>query len=162
MTSKAGLRTAMPGTVTSAPPAWRTSSPSRSSIGIAAPSGVARSTDEVGPAGDEGDAGRRGGERQAVGPDLVGHAAVGGHAVEADHDRVGLAAGEQPGRRRVGHERERSPARSSSQAVSRAPWSSGRVSPASTSTGPSAASARITPSAVPWPEARERPVLQCV
>ena len=52
---------------------------------------------------------------------------------------------------------------SSSQQVSRAPWSSGRVS--STSTWARAWSlfkARITPSALPQPRQARLPVLQCV
>ena len=77
--------------------------------------------------------GRTGGEREAVRADLVGDVSVGRHAVAADDHRVDRAAGDQPGRRasrrsaRAGCSGGR--ARTT---VSRAPWSSGRDSVAST------------------------------
>ncbi len=54
------------------------------------------------------------------------------------------------------------PSRPSSQTVSRAPWSSGRASQASTRTGRRSASAAITPSPVPRPDAARQPELQWV
>ncbi len=55
------------------------------------------------------------------------------------------------------------PSWSSSQAVSRDPCSSGRVSSAMTwARAPRSRSARITPSAVPHPRQASAPVLQCV
>ena len=49
------------------------------------------------------------------------------------------------------------PSRPSSHTVSRAPWSSGRASHASTRTGRRSASAAMTPSPVPRPEAARQP-----
>ena len=55
------------------------------------------------------------------------------------------------------------PSVSSSQAVSLAPWSSGRVSSTQTcSTRPRSHAARMPPSAVPYPPVASPPVLQCV
>ena len=55
------------------------------------------------------------------------------------------------------------PAFCSSQAVSRAPWRSGRVSSTSTLMFlPCRWAAMMTPRAVPWPEVASGPVLQCV
>jgi hypothetical protein len=54
VTSKAGLRTAVPGSVVAAPPKARTSSPSRSSISIPSPSGRRGSMVEVGAATTNG------------------------------------------------------------------------------------------------------------
>ena len=51
------------------------------------------------------------------------------------------------------------PARASSQLVSREPWSNGRVSSANTCTTlPCSAAARITPSAVPYPAVARAPL----
>src|SRR5205085_1987181 len=50
VTSKAGLRTAVPGGATSTPPNATTSSAPRSSISMRSPSGTAGSIDDVGPA----------------------------------------------------------------------------------------------------------------
>ena len=52
----------------------------------------------------ERDAGGAGGERQAVGADLVGHVPVGRHAIAADHHRVDLAARDEAGGRAVGQQ----------------------------------------------------------
>ena len=54
VTSNAGLRHGVPSTVSSAPPAVRTSSAERSSISIPSPSASPRSTDEDGPATTNG------------------------------------------------------------------------------------------------------------
>ncbi len=55
------------------------------------------------------------------------------------------------------------PARSSSHAVSRAPWSSGRVSSTQTcSSRPCSQAERSTPTAVPRPPVASAPALQCV
>ena len=55
------------------------------------------------------------------------------------------------------------PSASSSHAVSRAPWSSGRVSSTSTCcSNPRAHASRSAPSAVPCPPVASPPVLQCV
>ena len=75
----------------------RTSSPSRSSITISAPDGHAGSIVERRPGDHERDPGRRGGQGVGVGADLVGHVAVGRHAVTADDDGVDLAGGDQAG-----------------------------------------------------------------
>ena len=83
VTSNAGLRTVVPGTVSSAPG-------SRADLVGAAlldldssPDGSSRSIEEDGPGRHERDAGRVRGQRQPVGADLVRDVAVGGHAVEA-------------------------------------------------------------------------------
>ena len=54
VTSKAGLRTATSGSVTSSPPGRRTSSASRSSISMSSPRRQRGSIDEVGPATTNG------------------------------------------------------------------------------------------------------------
>ena len=55
------------------------------------------------------------------------------------------------------------PSRSSSHAVSRAPWRKGRVSSASTVTRlPASTAPRMTPSAVPYPAVASAPALQWV
>ena len=50
VTSKAGLRHGVSAPVSSAPPAWRTSSMSRSSMTISSPLAIDASIGEVGPA----------------------------------------------------------------------------------------------------------------
>ena len=55
------------------------------------------------------------------------------------------------------------PRRSSSQAVSRAPWRTGRVSSTHTvGARPASCAARMTPTAVPYPTHASAPALQCV
>src|SRR6516162_7697378 len=73
VTSKAGLYTATPSGAVGRPKPSVTSRGSRCSIGIAEPSGIARSNVLDGA---------------AVGADLVGRVAVGGDPVGADDDRV--------------------------------------------------------------------------
>ena len=91
VTSKAGLRTSVPGGAMRTPRNSRTSSGLRSSMTIAEPSGVARSTEDVGCADVERDAVARREHGQRIGADLVGGVAVGGHAVRPDQDDVHLA-----------------------------------------------------------------------
>ena len=64
--------------------------------------------------------------------------------------------------RRPGGASRRARPRLSSHAVRRAPCRNGRVSSARIASGPSAASARTTPSAVPIPAVASAPALQCV
>ena len=100
---------------------------------------------------------------QRVGADLVGHVAVGRDAVGAHHHPVHQAAGDQAAGRGVGDHPVGIPARPSSQAVSRAPWSSGRVSSTHTSASrPRSQAAASTPPAVPRPPVASAPVLQWV
>ena len=106
---------------------------------------------------DERDAGPRRGERQRVRADLVGDVAVGGDAVGADDDGVGQTRGRSPtGRRRRRRCGARCPAATSSNAVSRAPCSSGRVSSAVTDARcPRSCSARTMPERRPPLDARQ-------
>ena len=104
VTSKAGLRVRVPGSVRTCPPAERTSSGSRSSIVMSAPVGVAGSIVRGRAGHHERDPGRVRGQRQAVGADLVGHVAVGRHPVAADDHGVDRAGRDQPGRGRVDHQ----------------------------------------------------------
>ena len=104
VTSKAGLRTPVPGSVASTPANARTSSPSRSSISMLSPSGRSASMVEVGAATTNGMPAARGGQGQGIGADLVGGVAVGRHAVGAHDRRVDLAAADEPGHRAVDHE----------------------------------------------------------
>ena len=100
---------------------------------------------------------------QRVRADLVRRVAVGRDAVGAREHDVHLAARHERAGGRVGQHAAGTPARSSSQAVSRAPWRSGRVSSTSTcSTRPRACASQIAPSAVPTPPVASAPVLQCV
>ena len=74
---------------------------------MSSPVGSVGSTEDDGPAATNGMPVGGGGERQRVGADLVGHVAVGGHAVEAGDHRVHLAAADQPGGGRVDEQRVR-------------------------------------------------------
>ena len=130
VTSNAGLRHRVPASVSCAP-ARRTSSGSRSSISISAARAV-RVDRRRRPGDDELDPGGARGERQRVRADLIGDVAVRRDAVTADDHGSDRSAGDQAGRGRVDDQlvRDRQPA--SSYTVSRAPWSSGRDSVAST------------------------------
>ncbi len=81
----------------------------------------------------EGEAVLAGQHRHRVGADLVGGVAVGGDAVGADDDAVDLPLAHQVAGHVVADQRDRDVRRCcSSQAVSRAPCSKGRVSSART------------------------------
>ena len=95
VTSKAGFRTSVPAGAMRTPRTIRTSSALRSSIGMAAPSGVSRSTELVGARDVERDAVASREDGQRVRADLVGRVAVGGHPVGADDDDVDLATRHQ-------------------------------------------------------------------
>ena len=144
-------------------PALRTSSGSRSSIAICAPDGHLRVDRRGRPRDDERDPRGPSGQRQAVGADFVRDVAVGGDPVTADDHGVELAAGDQPSGGGVDRQLVRDPQLRSSYTVSRAPWSSGRVSVAiAPRRPPRRHSSAITASAVPRPGAASAPVLQCV
>ena len=163
VTSNAGLRTGVPGTVSSEPAAADLVGAALLDLDLVArrpsrrrPTTTARPRRTGSPAACAASA-------SAVGADLVGDVAVGRHTVEPRHDRVDLPAcgsGRRPRRRRTSA--CSSPSRPSSHTVSRAPWSSGRASHASTRSGRRSASAAITPRPVPRPDAARQPELQCV
>ena len=164
VTSKAGLRTAVPGSVASTP---------RERADLVAVALLDLDAVAVGQLGVDG---RRRARRRrtgcrpraaasasGIGADLVGGVAVGGHAVGAHDHRVDLAAADEPGHRAVDHElvapRRRAPAPTRSGARPAAAAASRRR-------GRGRRRARAArgspPSAVPRPPAASAPVLQCV
>ena len=163
VTSKAGLRTSVPAGAMRTPRMTRTSSALRSSIGMAAPSGVVE-VDRARRGRDverDAVAGRQDGQR--VRADLVGRVAVGGDPVRPDDDDVDLAAGHEVAGRDVGDQRVRHAGLG--QLPGRQPGAlqvrPGLVDP-DMERRPAWWAAWTTPSAVPnWPQA-SGPVLQWV
>ena len=162
VTSNAGLRHGVPASVSSAPPAWRTSSASRSSISISSPLAIAASIVDVGPATTNGIPAARAASAWAYVPTLLATSPL-----AATRSQPTMTASTSPRRMSPAAAPSTSsswgmPARRSSQIVSRAPCSSGRVSHASTDSSPRAASSATTASAEPVPPHASVPVLQCV
>ena len=157
MTSNAGLRHGVPSTVSSAPPAARTSSASRSSISIASPVAQPQVDRRRRPGGHERDAGRARGQREPVGADLVRDVAVGGHAVEAGDDGVRRAGAQQPGGGGVDQQRvlDPEPAAAPRPSAARPGAAAAPRRPARARSRRSASSA-ITPRPVPRPGGGER------
>ncbi len=128
VTSKAGFQTATPSGAVRTPPTWVTSSGCPLLDGDRAAVGERRIDRGEGGGDVEGDPVRPGEDRQAVGPDLVGRVAVGGDPVRADDDQIDFPLLHQKPAMLSVISVQGIPSRMSSQAVSRAPWRTGRVS----------------------------------
>ena len=163
VTSKAGLSVRVPAGAVRTPRKVVTSSASRSSISIPSPSGVAESTVVSGATTRNGTPAWRAARARARLPTLL---AVSPLAVILSAPMSTTSA--RPRARTDAaapstSNRNGAPMRASSQAVRRAPWSSGRVSSGSASSSrPRACTSPITPSAVPRSTAASAPVLQMV
>src|SRR6266511_1487805 len=161
--SKARFAAWAPAGAIRSPPIRSTSSAARSSIGIAAPMVISRSMVEVGAATTNGTPCSWASTASGYVPILLATSPLAAMrsaptrttstSPDAMSDPAIASAITVTG----------TPSRSSSHALRRAPWNSGRVSPAQTcSRLPVSCAARTTPSAVPYPTVASEPALQCV
>ena len=165
VTSKAGLRTGVPGERRAAtPPNARTSSRVALLDLDAVAVGQRGSIDDVGPATTNGMPAARAASARRVGADLVGDVAVGGDAVAADDHGVDLAAADQPGRGAVDDQlvRARRRARAPTPSAARPAAAAASRRRARRRRAALRAARGSPPSAVPRPPAASAPVLQCV